>query len=238
MTEQNPSTRSDVEAPALRVAVKPAQKHKRFNIRNIAVTKDEILGAIRSNSHLCMIAEAIKRQVPNATGVIVDLQSVRFSDRKRGVRIVCDTPRDCQEALVKFDRGFPCEPFTFNLSSKQVTNLPKRVRKLDAEGKPISKTVTRSRRLSTGETVVRQERQPVYAESVSRGRKVHTNNRADASRIGDHTSGGLPPPVAKLSAQRVFGLRAFTWDADKTELEAQQRWADLLGVAVPEPRNR
>lgn len=65
----------------------------------------------RSSSH-CMIAEAIRRDYPDAANISVDLQTIRLTDRKRKKRYVWLTPPLAQRALINFDQGLPAEPFT------------------------------------------------------------------------------------------------------------------------------
>ena len=67
---------------------------------------DEIIDrAIRADSGGCVIADAIKAQVPNATGVSVDLATIRFSDKPAGKRYIYLTPDAAQLCVFAFDRG-------------------------------------------------------------------------------------------------------------------------------------
>ena len=67
-----------------------------------------------------MIAEAIKKAIPRATGVSVDLQAIRWTDPDLQLRYVFLTPREAQVALLHFDRGETPEPFTMKLSNAHV----------------------------------------------------------------------------------------------------------------------
>lgn len=79
----------------------------------VQVTRQIIEAAKRRDSSHCMIAEAIKLAVPNATSVAVDLQTIRWTDRERNLRYIYLTPRIGQINLVKFDQGDEdIEPFT------------------------------------------------------------------------------------------------------------------------------
>jgi Fe-S-cluster formation regulator IscX/YfhJ len=62
----------------------------------IQVSGDDILWAEKESSSHCMIADAIKRQLPNARHVAVDLQTIRFTYL---------TPTLAQMALLDFDDG-------------------------------------------------------------------------------------------------------------------------------------
>jgi|ERR1051325_4947768 hypothetical protein len=72
----------------------------------------------RSSSH-CMFAEAVKVARPHAKHVSVDLQTIRFTEGER--RFTYLTPRQAQVAIVKFDQGIPCKPFSFQLRNGQST---------------------------------------------------------------------------------------------------------------------
>ena len=81
----------------------------------VRIRKEHVDQAIRKNAHHCMIAEAIREEVPNATAVIVDLQSIRWSDAASGVRYFYFTPPQAQQALLRFDEGEAVEPFNIDL---------------------------------------------------------------------------------------------------------------------------
>lgn len=81
----------------------------------VGITTTDIQLAVRKNSHRCMIAEAIRRDIPYANRVVVDLQSIRYTDDQAGIRYFFFTPPVAQEALLAFDEGRPVEPFEFDL---------------------------------------------------------------------------------------------------------------------------
>jgi hypothetical protein len=68
-----------------------------------------------------MIAEAIKQQNPHYTRILVDLQTIRWTNTKNGKRYVCLTPEEAAAKLVDFDQGRAIEPFTFGMRVAQVT---------------------------------------------------------------------------------------------------------------------
>lgn len=108
----------------------------------VHVTEDLVRRATQRDSQHCMIAEAIKRGDPdNIRNVWVDLQTIRWSDRKKGVRFVALTPPEAANALVSFDRGEPLEPFSFACKIIQETRL-KDV-KVDSEGNVMRGTTGR-----------------------------------------------------------------------------------------------
>jgi hypothetical protein len=87
----------------------------------ISIDQETIEASTRRKSSHCMIAEAIKRAIPRATGVSVDLQAIRWTDPDLQLRYVFLTPREAQIALLHFDRGETPESFTMKLSNAHVT---------------------------------------------------------------------------------------------------------------------
>lgn len=83
--------------------------------RKITVEKSHITDSIRKDSRHCMIADAIKDTFPKAVYIMVDLQTIKFSDPVTHKRMVFLTPPTAQINLLKFDQGKSVKPFTFNL---------------------------------------------------------------------------------------------------------------------------
>lgn len=82
----------------------------------IQVERKHIEQGIARDSRHCMIADAIKQRIPSAQYIMVDVQSIRFSDKEEGIRYVFFTPARAQANLLKFDQGDPSlKPFTFEL---------------------------------------------------------------------------------------------------------------------------
>lgn len=81
----------------------------------VRVREEHVKTACRRDSHHCMIADALRDAVPEAKYIMVDLQSVRWSDLERGYRFVYFTPPLAQEALIRFDQGKAVAPFRFAL---------------------------------------------------------------------------------------------------------------------------
>ena len=89
----------------------------------IKVTQEMIDRAIPADSSHCMIADAVQATLPKAEFVAVDLATIRWSDRKKGLRYTFLTPRGAQWALVQFDQGVKPEPFSFILRQGQTTSM-------------------------------------------------------------------------------------------------------------------
>jgi hypothetical protein len=87
----------------------------------VRVSQEHIENGVCKDSHHCMIADAIKATYPAAQYILVDLQSIRFSDPDRGERYTYLTPPTAQANLLRFDRGDKSiQPFTFTLNKPQI----------------------------------------------------------------------------------------------------------------------
>lgn len=182
-----------------------------YERRDLLVTQEDIDTAMRQNSHSCMIADAIKRQVKGAKAVSVDLATIRWTDTIKNRRIVCLTPPPAQDGLVRFDLGLNPKPFSFAVRSVQITT-PSRSKgefRLDAEGNRIPNApktyVKRDGSVSeqrNGFSVKREGLPPrARVEAVTAGK--------DPVVLG-----GRPERVAPrhhASMNRKFGARAYTW---------------------------
>jgi len=82
----------------------------------INVKEENVNRACTRNSHCCMIADAVRDRLKWATFIEVDAQSIRFNDRKKGIRYIYLTPPEAQKAIVLFDQGVKVKPFSFHLS--------------------------------------------------------------------------------------------------------------------------
>lgn len=161
--------------------------------RRIRITQEIIDQSMRANSSHCMIADAVRAAVPEATYVQVDLQTIRFSTEIS--RFVYFTPRAAQLALVKFDQGEnDIKPFDFALG--RPTQIVERGRDVDKASKPAP-SPTKS------------------ASAAKGGKKTQAKARLARSttqKIGATKVGGQLPPTftvqSNLGNRRVFGLRA------------------------------
>lgn len=89
----------------------------------LTITEEIINASIQRDSSHCMIAEAVYAQIPGAAFVSVDLQTIRWTDRKKGRRYIAFTPAVAQQALVDFDRGDPVKPFTIRATVVQTLRV-------------------------------------------------------------------------------------------------------------------
>lgn len=164
-------------------------KNYRAPVLRVNVTSDIIEQSKKRDSGYCMIAEAVKAAFPDAQYVAVDIQTIRLSDPRKGLRYTYLTPRVAQVALVDYDQGESPEPFYIRLYNGQVTRMsskpPKATEPVSDEEKEIKRSLTRDARKSW------------------------------AARLSPRTVGVVPdkiggqtPPKAPLSRRRAFGLRA------------------------------
>jgi len=79
----------------------------------IEVTQDDIDRAHVNNSYRCVIATALARQIPDASRIEVDLQTIRFT--RGDERLVYLTPYTAAGYVVAYDAGDEIEPFNFTL---------------------------------------------------------------------------------------------------------------------------
>lgn len=153
----------------------------------VNVSQDVIDVATRRDSSHCMIADAVKLAVPNASAISVDLASVRWTDRSKGLRYIYLTPRIGQLNLLRFDQGdVDIEPFKFELRGATV---------IRANTKKQSDVVPKRARLRVQEAT------------------VETGKGDSPQRVG----GAAPPvgplsnsPKVRVGRRRQFGLRALS----------------------------
>lgn len=153
------------------------------------ITNDVIKDAVPRDSSHCMFAEAVKNAYPEASHVSVDLQTIRFTDLKKGFRYTYLTPRVAQVAIVKFDQGSLPEPFSCRLRNGQVTRSGNKHR--------------------SGPLTEKQREQKSAAAKIGREelKKARLASQGDNGRVPDRI-GGKTPPTTPFARRREFGLRA------------------------------
>lgn len=157
------------------------------------VTPEIINLAVRRDSSHCVIADALRAAVPEATYVTVDLQTIRFSLRGCGRRFVYLTPAPAQAVLVNFDQGTPPDPFTMRLG------YPAQILRAGKENRARNKSKTKAR-----------GKAPTQPDGLPPGerRKVTSTRNGHTPQI----KGGPYPPTAALSntrgRRRTFGLKS------------------------------
>jgi hypothetical protein len=159
----------------------------------------------RSSSH-CMIAETIRRLLPDATGVAVDLSTIRWTDPRKALRYVYLTPREAQVALIDYDRGNSIQPFAFKLHrAVQVTR-----------GNSVRARAWRERKKAEAATAGTVPEMAVEDRSTAKPSRRRNDYFASmgAPRIQEEgpgaqptVIGGRPLPPGNLARVRRFGAR-------------------------------
>jgi hypothetical protein len=192
-------------ADAVKQAAENAQKATRKPARPraprvaIAVTSRHIETNITRDSSHCMIAEAIRSTVKNATSVSVDLQTIRWSDPEKRLRYTYLTPRIAQINLIKFDQGIKPEEFAFHLRGGQVTRMSSR-----ASGHTRAAPGSRKSRAATASASASISAPARPTISVPRKRELAPTGGSDQV---PRVVGGRTPPTTSFARRREFGLR-------------------------------
>jgi hypothetical protein len=157
-------------------------KSKKSPRLDIPVPQDIIDTSTERDSSHCMIADAIRRAVPKATYISVDLATIRFSDMAAGLRYVYLTPRSAQAALLAFDHGEKPKPFKVRLEGAHV--------------------------LLTGNAKkARASLEPKYGDK-GKGKPVRTGGQAPPVGPLHRGAGSSRHDDARTGRRREFGLRA------------------------------
>jgi len=98
----------------------------------------EIETAMTKASGHCMVAQAIKRTFPDVMNVLVDFQTIRFSDKRKGVRYTYLTPANVMAILLAWDQGIKPKPFSFKLRDANISSMRMR-EKLRGKSKRVHK---------------------------------------------------------------------------------------------------
>lgn len=147
----------------------------------INVLDDDINRAIPRSSRHCMIEYAIEHDVPNASRPIVDIQTIRWTDKTKGLRYTFITPAKILALMLAWDEGHKPKPFSFRLRGAQITS---------------SRTVVKRKgKTTTKRTHQLGRRRPVIAKGDGKKRMRPT------------IIGGTPPPLTRFQNNRVFGSR-------------------------------
>lgn len=103
-------------SPNTTTVIKSRQRRRPNSPRCVVeIDQATIDNAIQRTTRHCMIAEAIKRALPEMTGVTVDLKTTRFTNSVKRLRYIYNTPDSVCQFLIDFDQGETLEPFSFKL---------------------------------------------------------------------------------------------------------------------------
>jgi|SRR5262245_6695423 len=202
------------------LAVKRLRSFRAPKIR-VKVTEEIVATACRANSFHCMVSDAVKRAAPWADHIASDLQSIRITDPRRGLRYTYLTPRTAQLALIAFDQGKKVPPFEFTLGGGHVaTSFKRTVLPSGKEGKQAIHKLGRRKLVprSNGEvagTIGGAAGVPL-GELRSVGLRGRTGGPTASTPAG---SKPRAPTSGHPGRRREFGMRAFTGAFKLEDLE-------------------
>lgn len=159
----------------------------------IEVTQADIDRARRQDSYRCVVVQAIARTVPNAHGITVDTQTIRFT--VDGERRQYLTPAGAAMYVVAFDAGDKLEPFRFRITNPRRVALTVRT----PRGHEIHAANQRSRNASMDDSI-----------------ETSTRRQSDA---GERTTRGAKPTrlVFGSNGRRSYGQRVLRYNRDRSE---------------------
>jgi hypothetical protein len=167
----------------------------------IHVTPELIERATYRDSRHCVVAEALQLARPHFKNILVDLQTIRWTNPRTRKRYICLTPEIAGQALVDFDQGNPIQPFTVNLDPIQATEM-KRYKRADGSTSTTPKTPTRTLRLKSNGQPIVEGGKPLPSGHLRGGGNVQRNEAASKE---PHESASN---VVKSSRRfRRYGLR-------------------------------
>jgi len=174
----------------------PATRRPKSPRLKLEITSELIQDAVPRDSSHCLWAEAVKAAFPDASRISVDLQTIRFTDPKKGLRHTYLTPRTCQIALVQFDQGILPEPHSVVLRAGQVT--------VSGRQSAFKQTVTEAG-IEQRKAASKKGQAVQHRQSLSKT----TLRQRGGGGVPDRT-GGKPPPLA-AGKRRAFGLRGLEY---------------------------
>ena len=158
----------------------------------LTISEERHAEAVRSNSGGCLIADAIKDQYPHLSGIVVDMATIRVSDRAKGIRYTYLTPPAAQHLLLAFDQGW-------NKATDSLTI--RRAVKVDAITRSPSDRQTKAERC--------EARIAELNEKLARGEELTRGEKGALSRMTNPRP--VPPrpskvgPVTDVAAGTVIG---------------------------------
>lgn len=160
----------------------------------IEVTQADIDRARRQDSYRCVVVQAIARTLPNAHGITVDTQTIRFTiDGERRQYL---TPAGAAMYVVAFDAGDKLEPFRFRITSPRLVAQTVRT----PRGHEIHAANQRARNASVGHSS--EGSTPLQSDAGERTRR-----------------GGSKPTrlVFGSNGRRSYGQRVLRYNRDRGE---------------------
>jgi len=182
---------------------------------NLEVSQDIIDSSCKADSSHCMIADAVRKAVPEARSISVDIQTIRFSLPGTRKRYFYITPRQAQLALLDFDAGVPPEPFKCQLRGPWVTAMraPRAKNPRPEWSASHAPSIAKANKLSTVRG--RPKLEPGHG-TPEHGADLPARRGGSPPPSGALRSGAGKPPTSKgrnrgdvpTARVRTFGLRA------------------------------
>lgn len=164
----------------------------------VNVLEEDIERASRNDSLRCVVVQAIARTLPEASGIQVDTQTIRF--RVGDKRYQYLTPPAAAQYVVDFDAGDVIHPFNFQLRDPREVQVQHRT----PEGYLIQ-AENRRRRKAARETVDNSGEMSTKPEYLS--------------EAGTRTAPGVKPTrlVFGSSGRRMYGQRVLRYNRDRAQ---------------------
>lgn len=181
---------------------------------DLQITPEQHERAIKSASGGCLIADAIKEQYPQFSGVTVDMATIRVSERKTGKRFTYLTPPSAQHLLLSFDQGWPQS--TERIMIKRAVKItPIRTASSRKKIKREARKAELEAKVAAGEPLTRSERASLTKLQKELDRPVGqvpaevkvTDNRGTVVYGGQEIPQGPAHPNLLRGRDRHFGAK-------------------------------
>jgi hypothetical protein len=165
----------------------------------VTITPELLERGVKKDSRHCVIAEAIKEQNPHFKQILVDLQTIRWTNPRTGKRYICLTPEVAGSLLVDFDQGREIEPVAFSLRPTQITPTATVARRTGGHG---AKKIDGQLVIHGGEPT-----RTGHLRGSSSVTNAARNARADREREAAVLPEGASNVVRSAARYRQYGLR-------------------------------
>lgn len=173
-----------------------------FEVTEVDIESARVNGA-EGDSFKCMVAEAVKRQVPDAHHVEVDVQTVRWSDKEG--RHVFLTPYEVAGYVIAFDNGDEMHPFDFRLRNPAPTLQKQHKKSAAKHAKQSRSKLDRERaRKQKAEATLGDPEAPAERKAAAAERVAEAPQRiADAEAEHESVKAAYRATGESMSAERI-----------------------------------
>lgn len=193
----------------------------------VNLTQSDIDKALKNHSSRCVVATAIKRAVPNAKRVEVDMQTIRWSaedEEGNNERVVYVTPMSVMDYIVAFDAGDELLPFNFYLFADRKATIPaiKRntaARQVDTATKRVKNSTARAAKTASDPKATKAAKK-VAAEKVTQAKEELAEVKATVGPLAERTKvkGNATHwriPRHSKTGRRYFGAKVMRVNEDR-----------------------